>query len=311
MTEPSRNTVRPASSPRRAYPGSAHVSVPLRAGCVTRSSTGAGLGFAPCSPGSSASVAASSPPSRTAAASTCASRAPETAQRGARRLDRRQRLLPDGHRRRRRGARVRRRPGDDRTHDARRPRAWRGGQPRAGAAGGRAARRPLRPGPRRRPRARRRRFDPEGDGARLRLQLEPELLRYCVEKGSIALDGVSLTIAALHDDGVEHRARPVHARAHDARRARPWRRGQRRGRPAGEVRRAARLRLRVTIRRDGHHRALHRLRHRRGGDRGHPPRQVRGRRRRGRPRERGRPDDRGAVRDARGDQLHGDARRAA
>jgi riboflavin synthase alpha subunit len=45
--------------------------------------------------------------------------------------------------------------------------------------------------------------DPEGDGARLRVQLSPELHRYCVEKGSLALDGVSLTIAALHDDGVE------------------------------------------------------------------------------------------------------------
>ena len=43
----------------------------------------------------------------------------------------------------------------------------------------------------------------EGDGMRLRLHLEPELLRYCVEKGSIALDGVSLTIAALHEDGVD------------------------------------------------------------------------------------------------------------
>ena len=46
-------------------------------------------------------------------------------------------------------------------------------------------------------------FDAEGEGARLRLELEPELLRYCVEKGSIALDGVSLTVAALRDDGVE------------------------------------------------------------------------------------------------------------
>jgi riboflavin synthase alpha subunit len=43
----------------------------------------------------------------------------------------------------------------------------------------------------------------EGDGARLRLELSPELLRYCVEKGSIAIDGVSLTIAALGDEGVE------------------------------------------------------------------------------------------------------------
>ena len=43
----------------------------------------------------------------------------------------------------------------------------------------------------------------EGEGARLRLQLPADLQRYCVEKGSLAVDGVSLTIAALHDDGVE------------------------------------------------------------------------------------------------------------
>ena len=47
------------------------------------------------------------------------------------------------------------------------------------------------------------RFEPEGDGARLSLRLPPEFLRYCVEKGSIAVDGVSLTIAALRDDGIE------------------------------------------------------------------------------------------------------------
>jgi riboflavin synthase alpha subunit len=45
--------------------------------------------------------------------------------------------------------------------------------------------------------------EPEGGGARLRLALESRLLRYCVEKGSLAVDGVSLTIAALHDDAVE------------------------------------------------------------------------------------------------------------
>jgi len=47
------------------------------------------------------------------------------------------------------------------------------------------------------------RLEPEGDGARLLLSLPPELLRYCVEKGSIALDGVSLTVAVLRDDGIE------------------------------------------------------------------------------------------------------------
>ena len=46
-------------------------------------------------------------------------------------------------------------------------------------------------------------LDPEGDGARLRLQLPAELQRYCVEKGSLAVDGVSLTIAALDGDDVE------------------------------------------------------------------------------------------------------------
>jgi riboflavin synthase len=43
----------------------------------------------------------------------------------------------------------------------------------------------------------------EGEGSRLRLQLPPELHRYCVEKGSLAVDGVSLTIAALYEGGVE------------------------------------------------------------------------------------------------------------
>jgi riboflavin synthase len=38
---------------------------------------------------------------------------------------------------------------------------------------------------------------------RLTVEAPPELLRYCVEKGSIAIDGVSLTIAALHEDAFE------------------------------------------------------------------------------------------------------------
>jgi riboflavin synthase len=37
----------------------------------------------------------------------------------------------------------------------------------------------------------------EGDGARLEVEPPPELLRYCVEKGSICVEGVSLTVAAL------------------------------------------------------------------------------------------------------------------
>ena len=46
-------------------------------------------------------------------------------------------------------------------------------------------------------------MEPEGDGARITLDVPPELLRYCAEKGSLAVDGVSLTIAGLADDGVE------------------------------------------------------------------------------------------------------------
>ena len=45
--------------------------------------------------------------------------------------------------------------------------------------------------------------EPEGEGVRMRIALEPELLRYCAEKGSITVDGVSLTVAALHEDGLE------------------------------------------------------------------------------------------------------------
>ncbi len=45
-------------------------------------------------------------------------------------------------------------------------------------------------------------FEPEADGARLWLDLPAELLRYCVEKGSIAIDGVSLTVAAVDEAGV-------------------------------------------------------------------------------------------------------------
>jgi riboflavin synthase len=39
--------------------------------------------------------------------------------------------------------------------------------------------------------------------ARLEIEAPPAVLRYCVEKGSIAVDGVSLTIAALEDDAFE------------------------------------------------------------------------------------------------------------
>ncbi len=43
--------------------------------------------------------------------------------------------------------------------------------------------------------------EPEGDGKRIWVDAPADIVRYCVEKGSIALDGVSLTIAALDDAG--------------------------------------------------------------------------------------------------------------
>ena len=42
---------------------------------------------------------------------------------------------------------------------------------------------------------------PEGDGRRVWVDAPDEVLGYCIEKGSIALDGVSLTVAALDDEG--------------------------------------------------------------------------------------------------------------
>jgi riboflavin synthase len=42
--------------------------------------------------------------------------------------------------------------------------------------------------------------DPEGEGARATIAAPPEVLRYCAEKGSIAVDGVSLTVAAVTND---------------------------------------------------------------------------------------------------------------
>ncbi len=40
----------------------------------------------------------------------------------------------------------------------------------------------------------------EGDGLRVVVEASPEILRYCVEKGSITVDGVSLTVAELLED---------------------------------------------------------------------------------------------------------------
>jgi len=40
----------------------------------------------------------------------------------------------------------------------------------------------------------------EGEGIRVTVAASADTIRYCVEKGSITVEGVSLTIAELHDD---------------------------------------------------------------------------------------------------------------
>jgi riboflavin synthase len=44
---------------------------------------------------------------------------------------------------------------------------------------------------------------PDGDGRRVWVDAPEEVLGYCIEKGSIAVDGVSLTVAALDESGFE------------------------------------------------------------------------------------------------------------
>jgi riboflavin synthase len=44
-------------------------------------------------------------------------------------------------------------------------------------------------------------IESEGDGSRIWVDAPAEVLRYCVEKGSVAVDGTSLTIAALDEAG--------------------------------------------------------------------------------------------------------------
>ena len=41
----------------------------------------------------------------------------------------------------------------------------------------------------------------EGFARVLEVEVDPGLARYLVEKGSVAVDGVSLTVSALRDDG--------------------------------------------------------------------------------------------------------------
>ncbi len=44
---------------------------------------------------------------------------------------------------------------------------------------------------------------PQGDSRRIWVDAPDTVVRYCIEKGSIAVDGVSLTVAAFDEDGFE------------------------------------------------------------------------------------------------------------
>jgi riboflavin synthase len=44
---------------------------------------------------------------------------------------------------------------------------------------------------------------PEGDSRRVWIDAPETVVRYCIEKGSIAVEGVSLTVAAFDDEGFE------------------------------------------------------------------------------------------------------------
>ena len=57
----------------------------------------------------------------------------------------------------------------------------------------------------------------EGFARVVRIAAAGELLRYVVEKGSIAVDGVSLTVAEVDERRLRGLAHPRDARAHDAR----------------------------------------------------------------------------------------------
>jgi riboflavin synthase len=45
--------------------------------------------------------------------------------------------------------------------------------------------------------------EPEGEGQRMSLDVPRSLMRYVVDKGSVTVDGVSLTVAAVTDTGFE------------------------------------------------------------------------------------------------------------
>ena len=173
-------------------------------------------------------------------------------------------VLPHRRRARRRHLLGRRHGRVARPHVAGRPRRGFRGQPRAGDGGRRPHGRPHRAGPRRRHRRACSTARPASTGTSCGSRCPADLARYLVEKGSITVDGVSLTVVEVADDdgvvlGVAH---PHHARRHHARQPRARRPGQPRGRRPRQVRGAAARRSGRETGHDGPARQ-HRTRHRR------------------------------------------------
>ena len=99
------------------------------------------------------------------------------------------------------------------------------------------ARRPPGAGPRRRGRARSSAASPRPSGRSLRFSLPADLARYVVEKGSITVDGVSLTVMAVDDESFSVGLIPTTLEADRAGRQGRRRPGEPRGRRDREVRR--------------------------------------------------------------------------
>ena len=80
--------------------------------------------------------------------------------------------------------------------------------------------------------------DDEGEGRRVWFDAPPELLRYVVDKGSITVQGTSLTVADLDETGFAVALIPHTLEATTLGRLEPGDRREPRGRRAGQVRRA-------------------------------------------------------------------------
>ena len=184
--------------------------------------------------------------------------------------------------------------------------ARRPGQPRARGHRRQAARRPHRPGPRRRRRRDPCAATPSEHWEVVEISLPDGLGRYLVDKGSITVDGVSLTVVEAGDDELHRQPDPRDPGPHHARLRQP---GDRVNLEVDVIaKHVEKLLARHIDRREGaamtEPSTSRPARHRRAGHRRHRRRQGRRRRRRRGPRERGRHHLRRQQGDAGADGVH-------